>query len=213
MYHFIHRRFGGKSFPQHIQYGLSHIEYLQELLKVQRIHIERLQIADRRRFQIHNFHAQQRTGHDIPEPLIVHKKLDFRDNLLVSLDFIEEKEGLARNDFLIAVQGQLQNQVVYSRCSVQNLYDFRLSDQVELDVVAACRFQALADDIGFSRLPDAVNQQCLITALNPAHNILFNFPFQHHRHLHTHLVRFPRILYRLADTFSRDFRADFDTFS
>ncbi len=37
--------------------------------------------------------------------LLVHKELDLRDDLLVFLNLIKEKDGLAGDDFLIAVQG------------------------------------------------------------------------------------------------------------
>ena len=56
---FLYGRFGCKRLPQRIQYGLADMEDLQELFKIQRVHIERLQIADRCGFQIHDLHTQQ----------------------------------------------------------------------------------------------------------------------------------------------------------
>ena len=68
---------------------------------------------------------------------------------------------------------------------------------------AARRLQALTDDKCLSRLTNAVYQQRLVAALDPAHNILFDFPFQHHQHLHAHSVHFSEILYHYFDIFSR----------
>lgn len=96
---FLYGRFGCKRLPQRIQYGLADMEDLQELFKIQRVHRERLQIADRCGFQIHDLHTQQGAGQNVPESFIVHEKLDLRDDLLVFLNLIKEKDGLTGNNF------------------------------------------------------------------------------------------------------------------
>ena len=190
--------------PQYFQNRLAHIEHLQELLKIQRVHIECLQIADRCRLQIHDFHAQQGTGQNVSESLILHEKLYLCNDFPIFLDFIKEKEGLSGDDFLITVQRQLQNQVIYACRTAQNAHNFRLSDQIELDVVATCRPQALTDDKRLPRLTDTINQQSFVAAVDPVHNILFNFSFQHLQYLHIQFVHFLMILYSCFDIFSRE---------
>ena len=118
--------------------------------------MKRFQITDRGGFQIYDLNAEQGTDEDVAIPSVLDEKFYFCYNFFVFLDFIEKQKGFSRNNFFVTVQRKLENQVINIRRVFQNRNNVGFADKIEFHIAAALRFQAVADDIGFSRLSDSV---------------------------------------------------------